>query len=351
MDRRKTTRRCAASSARRIRSSPGLGQFAGQHNPLGLIPQARVRQHPERPDRATAAATTAAPCSDHLYDGRWPIYGNDIAINVALNLTHTRGTPHLQDGASCARTSSSDRRARDMFGGKFNFADDSAHPNRTRLCLVRTRCSARSAATRNRSAVCPTIAVSETWAWYVQDTWKMTPKVTFDLGLRMYKWGPYSSQGGKKRRPSARNDSIHGGAATRPCSSSRSQRHHAPAARIRRTGQILPATYIGLIVPGTGYTCAQVLTAQTPCTINGFVTQDDGNYLDSGDEGFIEPSGHSVRSAGRHGVGAESADGHPRAGVGSFHDGYGGNASSRADGNAAYRLQPGTSSSPISTRI
>ncbi len=37
----------------------------------------------------------------------------------------------------------------------------------------------------------------QTWAWYVQDTWKITPKLTMDIGLRMYKWGQNLSQGGE----------------------------------------------------------------------------------------------------------------------------------------------------------
>ena len=105
----------------------------------------------------------------------------------------------------------------------------------------------------------------------------------------MYKWGQSRQRRAARRRRSARSGSIRPGAAIRRCSSSRSARHGARRARNPLTGQILPATYIGQIVPGTGYTCSRCITAQTPCTINGFVTQRDGNYLDSGAKGFIEP--------------------------------------------------------------
>ena len=53
------------------------------------------------------------------------------------------------------------------------------------------------------------------------------------------------------------------------------------------------------------------ITADTPCAINGIVTQRDGNYLEGGGEGFIEPHADSVRSASRYGVGAQPENRHP----------------------------------------
>jgi hypothetical protein len=52
---------------------------------------------------------------------------------------------------------------------------------------------------------------------------------------------------------------------------------------------VLPATFIGLIVPGTGYTCNHAITPTTPCSINGVVIQNDGKYLKDGGPGFLEP--------------------------------------------------------------
>ena len=47
------------------------------------------------------------------------------------------------------------------------------------------------------------------------------------------------------------------------------------------TGEILPIPFIGLMVPGTGYTCGAI-TKTTPCKFNGIVTQDDTTYTDLG---------------------------------------------------------------------
>ena len=48
----------------------------------------------------------------------------------------------------------------------------------------------------------------------------------------------------------------------------------------------MPVTFVGLIVPGTGYTCG-VITPDSPCQINGIVIQEDPTYTEAG-RGFIE---------------------------------------------------------------
>ena len=100
-----------------------------------------------------------------------------------------------------------------------------------------------------------------------------------------------------------------------------------------------------MIVPGTGYTCNQVLTAQTPCSINGIVTQRDGNYLESGDEGFIEPL--PIQFDPRVGIAwAPNPRTVIRVAGGSFHDGTGGPTNK---GGPRRIGSTGRSSSPTST--
>jgi hypothetical protein len=53
-------------------------------------------------------------------------------------------------------------------------------------------------------------------------------------------------------------------------------------------GQILAASYIGTIVPGTGNNCTN-LSNTNPCTLNGIVVQNDPTYLPGG--GFRDPVG------------------------------------------------------------
>ena len=105
------------------------------------------------------------------------------------------------------------------FGGQFNFADDNLHPNRTGYAWSNAVLGQVRSYTESMGRV-PDDRRQKTWAWYVQDTWKITPKITLDYGVRMYKWGQAIAQGGEARR-SARSASIRPGAATRRCSSGR----------------------------------------------------------------------------------------------------------------------------------
>jgi hypothetical protein len=307
-----------------------LGQFAGVHNPLGLIPTAQFGNVPSS-DRT---ANNDGGTGQITYDGRWPIYGNDIAINAAINLTHTRGRHTYKTGIMREDELFSQARS-GTFGGQFNFADDNQHPNRTGYAYSNAVLGQVARYVESMGRV-PDDRRQRTWAWYLQDTWKVTPKLTMDIGLRVYKWGQAIAQGGESSVFSLdRFDPTWGGNPPvffRPVLSGGARRAQNP-----RTGEILPATFIGLIVPGTGYSCTAVITAQNPCAINGIVTQRDGNYLENGDEGFIEPL--PLQFDPRFGMAYAL---NPRTVIrlagGSFHDGTGGTYGQQGDGNAAYRL-------------
>ena len=77
-----------------------------------------------------------------------------------------------------------------------NFADDALHPNRTGYAWANAVLGQVARYTESMGRV-PDDRRQKTWAWFVQDTWKPTSKITLDLGLRMYKWGPALAQGGE----------------------------------------------------------------------------------------------------------------------------------------------------------
>ena len=87
------------------------------------------------------------------------------------------------------------------------------------------------------------------------------------------------------------------------------------------TGEVLPSPFIGQMVPGTGYTCG-VITPDNPCTINGIVTQRDGNYVNK-DEGFVNklPIQFDPRIGFAYAPNSKTV---VRIAGGAFHDGTGG---------------------------
>ena len=152
-----------------------LGQFAGQHNPLGLIPTRGVRQRPERDRTQSNDGGTGVGST---YDGRWPIYGNDIAINAAINLTHTRGRHTYKMGVM--REDELFGQARSgIFAGEFNFARRQPASEPTGYAWSNAVLGQVRSYTESMGRV-PDDRRQKTWAWFVQDTWKITPKLTID---------------------------------------------------------------------------------------------------------------------------------------------------------------------------
>ena len=87
------------------------------------------------------------------------------------------------------------------------------------------------------------------------------------------------------------------------------------------TGEIVPVTFVGQMVPGTGYTCG-VITPDTPVPDQRHRHERDGSYVEGG-EGFIESPG--IQFDPRFGMAlALNPKTVIRAGAGAFHDGTGG---------------------------
>ena len=263
-------------------SYPGLAtlrQFAPQNNPLGVLPKAFF---------GTLQSSGNLPLGGTPfigYDNRFPLTGSDWAWNNAVSLTHTRGSHTFKMGVMREDEFFGQARA-SIFGGQFNFDNDANHPGSTGYAYANAVLGQVRAYTESLGRP-PDDRRQATWAWYGQDTWKVTRKITLDIGLRMYKWAPPLQESGEASAFSfERFDARWGGnppVLFQPVLVNGQRR-----ARNTITGVMLPPTYIGLIVAGTGYTCTEI-AADKPCQINGIVTQRDGRYLEDGGEGFHEP--------------------------------------------------------------
>ena len=298
-----------------------MPQFAAANNPLNLIPRVQWGNF------QSSGSNDWIP--NITYDGRWPITGHDTAFNVNMNLTHTRGAHTFKMGAMRERENFGQARS-GTFGGEFSFANDAANPNNTGFAFSNALLGQVTSYTESMGRPGDD-RQQNTYAWFVQDTWRLHPQVTLDIGLRMYRSGlPLHVNGESSIFSFDSFDPKWGGNAPvlfRPITTPAGRRAVNPL-----TGEIWPVTYIGQMVPGSGYSCG-VITPTTPCQINGVVIQENGNYVDGG-RGFFNPPG--VQFDPRFGLAwAANTRTVVRAAAGEFHEGSGG---FYVTGGPAYRF-------------
>ena len=263
-----------AGIQRQNRGLGGLPQFAPQNNPLNLIPKAQFG----------TLQNNSNDVPNITYDNRWPITGADTAFPIGNNFTYSRGAHTFKAGVLREHERFGQARS-SVFGGEFSFANDGNDPTNTGFAFANAFIGHVTSYTESLGRV-PDNFYQATWAWFVQDTWRARRNLTIDFGLRMYRHGRPLWGGGESSAFSfERFDPTWGGKPPvlyRPVLQGTARRAQNPL-----TGEILPSTFIGLMVPGTGYTCSGVITPKTPCKINGVVIQDDPTYTSAG-RGFFE---------------------------------------------------------------
>lgn len=314
------------------RSYPALAalpQFTTQHNPLGLIPKARFGAIQSSSGTSGTGASEVAPGSDIFYDNRWPITGEDSAFPVSIKLTHTRGAHTFKAGLM--RESEVFGQARSgVFAGEFNFAHSGNDPGSTGYPYANAFVGHVLNYTEDLGRA-PNFRIQNTWAWFVTDEWKASPKLTFDIGLRMYKFAmPYNGGGESSAFSFERFDPAWGGKP--PIYYEPVRVGNARRARNPQTGEILSDAFIGQMVPGTGFSCG-IITPAAPCSINGIVLQDDAAYTDGG-RGFVNEGG--ILYDPRFGMAwAPNPKTVIRAGTGFYHEATAGDT---FEGGLAYRF-------------
>ena len=291
-------------------SLANMPQFAAANNPLNLIPRVMWGNF------QSSGSNDWIP--NITYDGRWPITGHDTAFNISMNVTHTRGTHTFKVGAMRERENFGQARS-GTFAGEFSFANDAANPNNTNFAFSNALLGQVTSYTESMGRPGDN-RYQTTYAWFAQDTWKLHPQLTMDIGLRMYRSGlPLHVSGESSIFSFDAFDPTWGGnppVLFRPITTPSGRRAVNPL-----TGEVVPVTFIGQMVPGTGYTCG-VITPTTPCKINGVVNQENGNYVEGG-EGFFESPG--VQFDPRFGLAwAMNPRTVMRVGAGQFHEGSGG---------------------------
>lgn len=305
---------------RQNRGLGGLGQFVPQFNPINVIPKATFGGIP-----------TSFSAASIAYDNRFPLFGADSNLTLTETLTYSRGTHTYKVGAY--RENSRFGQARSStFAGQFDFGQDVNDPLTTGYAFSNafTGHFARYTEGLGRPAQ---FARKNTWAWFAQDTWKLRKGLTVDIGLRMY-WSPWALQSNPEASAFSfeRYDAKKTPTLYRPIATADGRRAVNPL-----NGAILPQTYIGAIVPGTGDVCTTAITPDTPCKLNGVVVQNDPDFV-KGYGGFRDSLPFQYDP--RLGIAWDpfgNAKTAIRASFGSFHQAsIGGNAA--YDGGPAFRF-------------
>ncbi len=217
---------------RKERGLGTLGQFFPENNALSVIPQASY-----------GGVTNAAAIT---YDGRFPLRGADTAMNFSDNVTHTTGPHTFKAGIAFERIRNYEGE-QGTYGGSYAFGRDANNPFDSNYAYSNAVLG--NFASYTESATRPSNEGRKTtMGWFVQDTWKISRKLTMDVGIR-FAWFNQWYQNSLKA--SAWNSGLfdHGRSPIlySPISTPQGRR-----AVNSRTGEILPAVYIGAFVPNSG---------------------------------------------------------------------------------------------------
>ena len=221
-----------------------LGQFHSQLNPLGIIPLVSFGGNPlQNPATIT-------------YDGRTPLRGADTLITFTDTISLIRGRHTYKAGVYAERARNYEGETSN-FAGSFNFAVDTnnpldaRHPYANALLGNFTNYSESTARPRGEGR-------QTLFEWFVQDSWKVTHRLSLDYGMR-FAWYNHWYQ---DRGDAAAFALDRYGLSKAPlffqpaCSIALPSNGVCPTANLRVrnpvTGEILPRVFQGAFVPGTG---------------------------------------------------------------------------------------------------
>jgi len=213
---------------------PGMPQFFPQANPLSIVPQATF--------------TGGVPGNPLQFgiEQRFPFFGFNTLFNVSSNITKVRSAHTIKAGVFVERTTRPAARTSN-FNGSFNFNSDASNPRNTNVGFANALLGAITEYTESdgHPSAHGEFLLTE---WYGQDSWRMKRNLTLDAGVRFYYMTPTRSDG----------DQV---AAFEPgqWTNAQAPRLFVPVSTPQGrqalnplTGEVLPAVYIGRLVPGSG---------------------------------------------------------------------------------------------------
>jgi hypothetical protein len=143
---------------------------------------------------AGQAVTGTAPTFG--FDGRWPFFGNDGLINITNNATWIKGHHNTKFGFYFERgsrdTANSGTGA--SAEGQYFFGSDTANPLDTGYAFSNMLNGTVQAYSQDNQKQVNHGRYKQ-FEWFAQDTWKVSHRVTIDLGIRFQVLGPVTSNG------------------------------------------------------------------------------------------------------------------------------------------------------------
>ena len=211
-------------------------------NPLNVLPD------------ISFGGTNALPATGGIdFETRYPFQATNPVHAFSGNLTHVRGAHNLKTGITYERTARPAQRS-SQFNGNYNFNQDNANPLNANLGWANALLGNLNQYQEANGHPFAEGRFNQI-EFYVQDSWRATRRFTLDGGIRFVHMGPAfvkgqelayfdSSTWTRSAAPLLFQPACPGNAAG-PCAATR-------VARNPLTGEILPSSWIGAIVPGTG---------------------------------------------------------------------------------------------------
>ena len=221
-----------------------LPQFYPQLNPLNLIPWMSF-------GGITGAASTT-------WDSRFPTKSDDTLFDFTNNFTKVLNVHTVKAGIYYERVRYYSG-ARGTNWGQFDFSSDSSNPLDTGYAYSNALVGVFRSYQESNTRV-ETNGRGNTLDWFVQDSWKVTRRLTLDYGMRFSWYTPYSD---KHNQDSSFEPNVYNRA--------QAPRLYYPTLvsgkRVGidlQTGTVVPALLIGAFVPGSGNTANGMIQEGTP---------------------------------------------------------------------------------------
>ena len=242
-----------------LRSAVGFNapQFSPATNDVGVIPNATFGGVPD-------AANIAI-------EGRLPLYNRYYIIHWADNVTAIRGSHTIKAGIYVERFTRNQKKSGTVFNGAFDFQNNATNPFNTGYAYSNAALGSFYTYTQSTSRNWMNIRNWDEEA-FIQDNWKATRRLTFDIGLRMY-WTP----------PMTERDNLISGFVMSQYTAAQAVKLIQPVmvGGVREgidpsTGQIYPAALIGAIAPGAGNPADGMVTASNPGSLPNSLVKSRG---------------------------------------------------------------------------